>query len=115
VDDSLISSTKQMWKIWALAGLGIACAAAMGTLFYLEAALPLANKLLLSSLTFVAGGIGCVLVFTIRCPGCKARWLELAHAEKPLSGGWTWLSAQRVCPKCGKSCAQLALLVKPQQ
>ena len=101
-DNSIITKTKQMWKLKLTFLLAIVGGLA---LFY---GIYMINKDGKPDVVvpFMLGGIVLALgslVFgslSVRCPKCKTRWLWEAISKKSSNNWLAWLMAQPVCPSC---------------
>ncbi|MEM7436695.1 MAG: hypothetical protein AAF436_16195 [Myxococcota bacterium] len=97
--DSIVTKTKQGWKLKAGFAVLVAGSAAMfWGLSTLREPMGFALTLLGMTTSLLAFAVTCLAV---RCPSCGSKWLWVAVRSQHHKRWLHWLLQQRVCPHCG--------------
>ena len=94
-NDSILRRSGQTWKYftWLVAFLASGIVVLVSArLEHVEVAF---GAMFVCAASLVAGWA------TIRCRKCGARWLWMAMRTQGIGSWARWLSAQKVCPRCG--------------
>lgn len=104
-DSSLLSCTKQTWKLLVFyAGALFTASATVWT--ELNAGVYAEQDHAILQLCVGAIGVA-FFVFpcvSIRCPRCNAKWFWLTLAKFRVGKRNTWLLSRTACPQCGTTC-----------
>lgn len=97
--ESIMENSNQSWKL-VVGFIGMFCGFFVMCFGLQRLEQPNAAAIVF---TGIVAGLGAAIAacLSIRCPSCHARWLWLAVRSQDHLRWVSWLSAQRVCPRCG--------------